>query len=170
MQPLICMVGLATVVAAAPVSAETPITKKNWRTHPRIEQIRALFTEVEAAVQAGALMHERKEGEGEPPADASREMWTDAEGVVRKFIRAGGSSDSFVTRAFFYDAQGRLRFLYVTAAAVNETRIEHRVYFDEAGKRIWEIQKTVEGPGYTFPSVWPDEDLVRDPKAAFRAP
>jgi hypothetical protein len=62
-----------------------------------------------------------------------------------------------------------LRFVLVKAGAVNGTACEYRVYLSKAGARPWEERRHLKGPGYTFPSQWPDDWLVRDPMQAFRA-
>ena len=50
------------------------------------------------------------------------------------------------------------------------SELEHRIYLDETGKRIWERHKYVKGPRYTFPEVWPEEELVKsDPGKEFAA-
>lgn len=72
-----------------------------------------------------------------------------------------------VNRELIYDENGRLRFALITAGAVNNTRIEHRVYFSKSGEKIWEIQKLLEGPGYTFPKEWPVDELIQNPIGAF---
>ncbi len=50
---------------------------------------------------------------------------------------------------------------------MNGTVIEHRIYLDDTGKKIWENQTTTKDPGYTFPRMWPEEKLVFDPWEAF---
>jgi hypothetical protein len=57
----------------------------------------------------------------------------------------------------------------IKAGAVNGTQIEYRIYLSKAGKRLWESRDLLEGPGYTFPSVWPERELVRNPWRAFKA-
>ena len=97
-------------------------------------------------------------------------MQIDSRGTVRNYYYDSGSDDSMVRRDFYYDNNGKLRFAFIKGGAVNGTKIEHRIYFDPAGKRIWEIQKLVEGAGYTFPrDTWPDDEIVYDPIKAFNA-
>jgi hypothetical protein len=81
---------------------------------------------------------------------------------------SAGSDDSSVQTELYYDAKGILRFAFIKAGANNGTELEDRIYFSEYGKRIWEIQKLLKGPGYSFPNKWPDSDLFRDPKKAFK--
>jgi hypothetical protein len=52
----------------------------------------------------------------------------------------------------YYDDAGRLRFALVFVYAANGSRDQHRVYFDETGKPIWQSRKNVKGPGYFAPN------------------
>jgi len=113
---------------------------------------------------------EKKFEDCEPYQDSVRIMQIDSRGTVRNYYYDSGSDDSMVRRDFYYDNNGKLRFAFIKGGAVNGTKIEHRIYFDPAGKRIWEIQKLVEGAGYTFPrDTWPDDEIVYDPIKAFNA-
>jgi hypothetical protein len=95
----------------------------------------------------------------EPYEDTARTIAADSKGMVRFYRNEGGSEDSALTWEHYYDEGGRLRFVFITGGAVNGSKLEHRIYFDETGKRIWEDQVYKKGPGYTFPEVWPDEQL-----------
>ena len=104
----------------------------------------------------------------EPYEDTVRKRFVDSKGIVRRFDREGGSEDSSLTLRHYYDLQGRLRFVFITGGAVNGANLEHRIYFDENAERIWEEHKYVKGPEYSFPEVWPDEQLQKsDPAKAF---
>jgi hypothetical protein len=89
---------------------------------------------------------------------------------VRYYEKQGGSDDSALKLQHYYDEAGRLRFVLITGGAVNGSELEQRIYFDEQGKRIWEEHKYTKGPGYTFPEIWPAEQLqLHDAAAAFAA-
>jgi hypothetical protein len=106
----------------------------------------------------------------EPYEDSLRTLAVDAGGRVRYYERQAGSDDSALKWEHYYDEAGRLRFVFITGGAANGSKLEHRVYFDENGKRIWEEHKYTTGPGYTFPEIWPDEELQRKAVAdAFNA-
>jgi hypothetical protein len=106
----------------------------------------------------------------QPYEDTARMIAADSKGMVRFYQNEGGSDDSSLKWEHYYDEQGRLRFVFITGGAVNGSQLEHRIYFDETGKRIWEDQTYKKGPGYTFPEVWPDEQLqIRDAAAKFDA-
>ena len=101
----------------------------------------------------------------------------DSKGVVRRYEKQGGSDDSALTWQHYYDKAARLRFVLITGGATNGAQLEHRIYFDESGKRIWEEHKYLKGPEYFFPEVWPEEQKPgqappiqkSDPATAFRA-
>ena len=52
-------------------------------------------------------------------------------------MRSGGSDDSAVTYSYYYDKDGKLRFVYIQGGAVNGTHIQHRIYFEANGTKIW---------------------------------
>ena len=104
----------------------------------------------------------------EPGEDTVRMIATDSSGHVRFYQNENGSEDSSVKLEHYFDEAERLRFVFITGGAVNGSELEHRVYFDEMGKRIWEEQTYKKGPGYTFPKMWPlDEALLNDAGGKF---
>jgi hypothetical protein len=163
---------LAPLLAtAAPlVASAEPITASNWRRHPAIVEIRAIYQEARQAGAAGRLRkQEQSFGYCRPYEDTERTLYRDASGAVRSYHRGAGSDDSAVQVAYYYDRGGALRFVLVKAGAVNGTGYEYRVYLSKAGERLWEERRLLRGPGYTFPSPWPDDWLVRDPLQAYHA-
>ena len=152
-------------------TASQEITKANWQQHPKIKAVRAVVAAVDADLTKGLYkVSKRMCDYCEPSEDTLRAMASDSEGRVRRYEKEAGSEDSSLAWKHYYDAGGHLRFVFIMGGATNGSKLEHRIYFDEAGKRIWEDQKYVKGPGYTFPTVWPDEDLqLADPAKAFAA-
>ncbi len=149
----------------ATASFAQSLTAATWNKDPRIVAVRAVVSEIETAIKAGNYRHDITEfGYEQPYRDMLRETYTDKYGRIRKIAREAGSDDSALTWNYYYDQTGRLRFVFITGGAVNETEIEHRLYFDESGARLYEFQKLIKGPGYTFPHIWPDEDLIFNPK------
>ena len=147
------------------------ITKANWQQHPKIKAVRAIVESVNTGLKKGTFKtSERKFEYCEPYEDTLRKMAVDSGGVVRRYEKQGGSEDSALTWEHFYDEAGRLRFVFISGGAVNRARLEHRIYFAESGERLWEDHKYVEGPEYSFPEVWPDDQLQKtDPAKAFAA-
>jgi hypothetical protein len=167
---LLLTVAVLTVRVAFAGEAEA-ITRKNWRTHPRIVAVRDIYTENEKLQREKKLKSERKQYSCDSiSSETERTALRDGNGRIRKYITGMGGEDSVYTVEHHYDAQGRLRFLFVKAGAVNDSRMELRIYFDEGGERLWEDRKLVKGPGYTFINPWPDDLLVRDAEKAFQAP
>jgi hypothetical protein len=147
------------------------ITKANWQQHPKIKAIRAIVQSVNAGISRKTFTVKKRAFEYcGPDEDTARTLATDSKGVVRFYENEGGSEDSALKWEHYYDEGGRLRFVFITGGAVNGSKLEHRIYFDETGKRIWEEQVYKKGPGYTFPEVWPDEQLqLTDAAAKFAA-
>ncbi len=152
----------------ANVSAVEPVTEKNWVNHPEIKRIRVLFKEINSEKDAGAFdKKEQSHGYCVPYEDTARTLYLDKNGKGRLYAYEGGSGDSMVRTELYYSESGVRRFAFIKAGAVNGTELQHRVYFSESGEKIWEIQKLIKGPGYTFPHEWQEERLHRDPIKAF---
>ncbi len=147
------------------------VTKSNWQRHPKIRSARAVFQAVKSGLSTKAFtVRTRRFEYCEPYEDGSRMIATDARGRVRYYEKQAGSEDSALKWEHYYDEAGRLRFVFITGGAANGSELEHRIYFDEDGKRIWEEQKYTKGPGYTFPTTWPGEQLhFNDAATAFSA-
>lgn len=162
---------LFCAMATANALAAEPITNANWMSHPDIVAVRALYQEAQSLQTTDKLKEVKREFEFcEPGQDTSRALYTKAADEPRIYRYEGGSDDSSVTRELYYDTSGILRFAFITASASNGTTVEHRVYFSATAKKIWEIQKKTQGPGYTFPTTWPDADLIADPVSTFDSP
>lgn len=162
-----CLAILAPLLA----SAAEPITAANWRSHPAIAQIRAIYRETRQAEAAGRLRkEERAFGYCGPSPDTERAVYLAPDGAVRSYHVGGGSEDSAAQVAHYYDRDGALRFVFIQAGAVNGTALEYRIYLSKDGARLWEERRLLKGPGYAFPGQWPDAWLIKDPMKAFHAP
>ncbi len=161
----------------ATAGQEPQITSSNWQMHPRIREVRTIVDSINAALRNRSFKVSQREFEYcEPYEDTLRKMAVDSKGVVRRYENQAGSDDSALTWQHYYDEAGRLRFVFITGGAANGAQLEHRIYFDESGKRLWEDHKYVKGPEYTFPEVWPEEQNDRarpiqktEPAKAFAA-
>ena len=164
---LLCTLGGAPAPAPAssPAKASSPITEKNWRTHPRIVEIRSLVKANEAAIRSGKWRGEVRDCESRDP---SRRMdaiaFRDRRGRIRKYTTADGTDDSAYRIEHQYDGRGRLRFVLAKSGAFNFSVLTYRIYFDVHGEEIWRDEEST-GPGYTFlrPPDFPDASLIRDP-------
>jgi hypothetical protein len=161
---------------ATPAAAMLPETTgmalgTDWINDPAIVVIRRVYQEVRQGLQDGSLTtRERELDYCVPYQDTKRVIATDEQGRVRMYRREAGSEDSSLAWEHYYDDQERLRFVFISGGAVNGSVLEHRIYFDEEQRRIKEVQTYTEGPGYTFPTTWPIEELqLADPAAAFAA-
>lgn len=163
------LLAFLAVFAAFPASAgqdSDPVTAANWLRHPRIVEVRNIYKDVREGIDKKRLKMEwAKYKYCERGEDTERTIYRDAKGA-RYYFNSGGSDDSSVSRNFYYDRKGMLRFAFIIGGAVNGTVMEYRIYFDAAGKRIWENRKRVAGPGYTFPKTWPEDDMIRQPDKA----
>ena len=144
------------------------ITAKNWQSHPAILEIRGIYAGVGALIAQKKLSFEQKIYGYCPTWDLERKKYTAANGVVRRYVKAGGSEDSAVTLEHTYDALGRLRFVLIKAGAVNGTQLEQRWYFGASGQRLW-LDRRQTGVGYTFSDTDFLREMVWNPKKAFTA-
>lgn len=167
-----CFLAFLAVLTAFPASAGQdtgPITAANWLRHPQIVDVRQIYEEIRTGIDGKRFKKEWTVYQDcTSRVDSARTVYRDRNGA-RYYYASGGSDDSRVDRNFYYDTKGVLRFVYITGGAVNGTAVQHRIYFDAAGKRIWEIQKRLAGPGYTFPRKWPEASIVRRPDKALYA-
>ncbi len=161
---------LYILATTLPLAAEAikPITESNWSTHPRIVEIRELCGRIDKGI-AGGTIHERKKpfDYASPRVAPLKILYIDGRNIVRKFVEEAASEDSALRFNYYYDPAGKLRFVFITGGAVNGSKMEHRIYFNAEGTRIWEIQKYTSGPGYTFPKTWPEKDIVINPAEEF---
>jgi hypothetical protein len=158
---------LGLLLLVGVVQAQT-ITAKNWRNDPRIFEVRAVYASVNTLIAKKLLKLEQKKFGYCPSWDLERSKFSNASGVVRRYIKAGGSDDSAVTLEHTYDARGQLRFVLVTAGAINDTHLKSRFYFDALKKLVW-VDRRQTGPGYTFFDQDFINEMVWNPKKAFVA-
>jgi hypothetical protein len=123
--------------------------------------------QVEREVGQAQLVRERRSFPACPPNGSTHERWRDADGITRRYAVEGGSGDSHVKLTHLYDRLGRLRLVIIEAAAVNGTRESVRLVYALDGSRLAETRRRVAGPGYAWPSPWPENAIVRNPDQAF---
>jgi hypothetical protein len=126
----------------------------------KIREIRKLVNSVDLGISKGIFKTSQKRFEDcEDGYEVYRQITVDTKGVVRRYETQGGTEDHLLTFEHYYDESGRISFVYIIGGAANGTRIQHRIYFDENGKRIFESHKNVTGPGYPGFSDYPDDEL-----------
>src|ERR1051325_4999577 len=157
---ILCPTISICAVAASILAQDTDtVTSQNWQQHQKIKAVRAVVASINAGLKRGAFkISVRRFEYCESYEDTFRKMAVDSKGVVRRYEYQAGSDDSALTWQHYYDEAGRLRFVFITGGAANGSQLEHRIYFDETGQRIWEDHKYAKGPEYTFPEVWPEEN------------
>ena len=164
-------VAITAISASAQGTEPDQVTQANWQQHPKIKTVRGIVEAVNAGLSKAAFnISQRKFEYCESYEDTLRKLAVNPRGIVRMYEKQAGSDDSALTWKHYYDEAGRLRFVFITGGAANGAQLEHRIYFDESGKRIWEDHKYVKGPEYSFPEVWPDEQIqTANPAKAFAA-
>jgi len=135
------------------ISANAQITESNWRSHPKIVAIKKIVNSVNASLR----QHTFKTAERRFDCGRGlqlRRIARNAKGAVAWYEDYGEGEDSSGDYHQYYDSEGRLRFALITvyaATGLHGSIEQHRVYFDETGKLIWQSRKRVKGPGYFAP-------------------
>lgn len=157
----------AVLATALPAAAEKRAATAGLR-HPDVIAVRGIYREVEDRIADGQLKKEERHAAGCSPWSDDRTIYANTKGAIRKYVWEYGGDDSAFTVRHYYDRAGRLRFVFVTAGAVNGTVMEQRIYFNERGARIRETRVLVAGAGYTFPQFSEEEGLLQhDPRRAY---
>jgi hypothetical protein len=166
----ICAALVLLVTLPAAIGAQTPITARNWKTHPDIVAVRSIFDSTEALIARKRLTESRvhipycdEEHEG----GDDRVLYVDPNGRALKFSNGRGTGDHDLSMDWYYDTRGALRFVFVQGGATNGTEIENRIYFDAKGRRLWQDYRVLKGHHTDLGRDVSDSDLVRDPKKEF---
>lgn len=128
--------------------------------NPEVLEIRELYKKIEDMDKQKKLKKNTIESQG---TGWKTTFYKDSKNMIWKVVREGGGEDSAVTQNFYYNEMKSLKFVFIQAGAVNGSKLEHRIYFGKDKKRLKELHKYTEGPGYTFPNPWPEEELLFDP-------
>jgi hypothetical protein len=123
-----------------------------WMNRSDIKAIRAIYREIETLIDRGILkkIQAPEHCFREQSALTEAYLTTNGRGVVRKLFVAYGTEDSLGSMAYYYDPKGALRFTFQSVGAVNGTRQERRIYFDETGKELHSDDRILTGPGYNY--------------------
>jgi hypothetical protein len=156
---------LILLAASAPSKKSGAINDKNWQSSPKVVAARKVGDQVMAAAKAGELTHDDRQWQDCTEDDAERHLFRDKSGTVRLFQRAQEDEHATSQWQYFYDPKGTLRFVFLTGAAKDGTKLDARFFFDESGKKIWENQLTTGGQ---YQWTWADrEAAITDPAAAY---
>ena len=117
------------------------VTLKNWRTHPRIAEIRAIYDEIQGKRSQGrGTTAARRFDYDSPQCHATypvqaTSLWRDEAGHTRVYVVDRTVSHGEMMRVErYYDPQGRLRFVLV-----NRFPGETRVYMGTEGAVLWAV-------------------------------
>lgn len=117
------------------------VTLKNWRTHPRIVEIRAIHEEIQGErAQGKGTTATRRFDYDSPQCQATypvqaTSLWQDEAGRPRAYVVDQTVSHRESMRIErYYDQEGRLRFVLV-----NRFSGETRVYMGTEGAVLWAV-------------------------------
>ena len=88
-------------------------------------------------------------------------------GRVFKYEQVAGSDDSALNDKFYYDSNGKLRYVLILGGSVHGSELEHEIYFSEKGERILEQDRHVKDFGQGYPKVWPESAIIAEPVKEF---
>jgi len=146
---------LFSVAKTTPLEAKT-LTQKN--------EINKITNNIENQIKNGSLRKQTKHIEYlEPYEPTLKEIYYDKSNIARKLIIEAGSEDSAITENYYYNSEQKLIFVLIKGGSTNGAHMEHVIYFSTDGKRIQEKQKYSSGPKYTFPEVWPENQIIFNP-------
>ena len=126
---------------ASQPAAYGDVTLKNWRTHPRIVEIRAIYEEIKVErAQGRGTTATRRFDYDSPQCQATypvqaTSLWQDEAGRPRAYVVDQTVSHRETMRIErYYDHEGRLRFVLV-----NRFPGETRVYMGTGGTVLWAV-------------------------------
>ena len=151
-----------------PIVTGMEVNQQNWTKHPLILEIDKIKDEIDKEISAKKYQQKEKSIEfSEPWVPTSKVVYLKEDNNTIKYTQEAGSDDSALRYQYYYDDLGKLRFVMISGGAVNGSELEHKIYFSSDGKRIWETHRYLKGPGYSFPEIWPEEEIVFNPKDEF---
>ena len=177
---LINLLALSCLILLSPANSNahprrlaqsTSVTERNWQKHPKINAVRNVVSSVNSGLKKHWLKTtERKYESCGDQYFTARRIGRDAKGVARWYRDYSEGEDASFEFNYYYDANGKLRFVFATVRAGNGTREQLRIYFDETAHRIWKSHKSLAGPGcpgcfYSY--LDSDDALVFAPDKAF---
>lgn len=127
--------------------------------------------DIENKIKSGLLKEQKKEYEYTGPGLSLKTIYIDEKNNISKYIKEVGSDDSSSIYNFYYDKNNQLFYALIIGGASNgldekdqaiSSELKHEIYFNK-GHKISEFHN-VTGPGYSWPELWPEDQIVIDPK------
>ena len=153
-----------TEEAADAQSRAARITLANWKTHAAIKATDKNVQAIDAALVAGQFQKAAKNDLCGPGiiGEATREMWTDPRGTVRKYVTTAiESEDGASATTLYFNDRGALLFALFETMIPRTTSLDVRAYFDARGTRIWEVTREASWSAADAPD--PASDLAPAP-------
>lgn len=155
------------VLIADKLDNSTAITEQNWSRHPRIIEIRKIYEGIRAGLDNKSLTYVEKDFSKLPrdcrgtyPIEKLAVAY-DKKGRVRLYIHAQRiSHDDLQTDEYYYDQDGKLRFVFMTNKSDVYATIENRVYVSATGKVFWDVKK--ESKKITYGEITSDPYQIRE--------
>ncbi len=123
-------------------SSVPPVTVESYASHPAIVEIRGIVKDVDAKIAARQLAKDEKTGLCPAGGEDSRTKFADG-AKVRSLIFSGGMEDSVQTETHYYDAAGKLRFVFnENSGSLGCVLTETRRYFAASGDEIISVSRT----------------------------
>ncbi len=142
----------------------------------QINEIDKTKDDTDNLIKNKVLIQDKKEIKNPPYEPGLKTIYEDKNGGTFKYVKEIGGEDSALTFNFYYNKNNKLIFTLITGAAYNgldeESRpitseLEHKIYFSEKGDKIKELHAITMGPGYPWPEVWPENEIILNPLEDF---
>lgn len=119
------------------------VTLENWRTHPRIAEIRTIYEEIQKERARGRGTTSTRRFDYDSPACQATypiqatSLWRDEAGRPRAYVVDQTVSHRELMRIErYYDSEGRLRFIFV-----DRFPGETRLYLGSEGAVLWSVSR-----------------------------
>ena len=121
-----------------------------------IEAVRSIYQDTEAAIKVNRYVrHDTTVTCGPLDLDQNFSFYRDSAGVVRRLDADVGTDDHAEVHHYYYDATGRLRFIFVQYGAVTGAHMQERVYYDEDRHELRRLRERTSARSYPFQKVEP---------------
>jgi YD repeat-containing protein len=121
-----------------------------------VQAVRSIYQETEAGIKVNRYVrHDTTVTCDESGLDNNYSFYRDSAGVVRRLDAEVGTDDHAEVHHYYYDAAGRLRFIFVQYGAVTGAHLQERVYYDENRQELRRLRERTSARSYPFGKVDP---------------